>query len=319
MALTDEQKELRRKGIGGSEIAAVAGINPWSSPVDVWERKVGQVEEEVDNYQVERGTFLEEGLARWLEHRAGYEVRQVGTLRHSEHPLVIATPDGAAYGWKDENNLLAAVEIKSPGFHTAKDWEDPVTCPDGIPHYYIPQVTWECAVLGANRCDVAALIGGDLKVYTVPFNPKLFDVLVQKAEQFWVYVEKQEPPPVDGSDSSSQWLKRRFPQHNDKPLLASNGEIEEYIHSLKMVTAKIKEFEAEKKLAENHIKEYVGDAPGIQGPWGKILWKNNKDRESYDTKSLIVHLEQNHPDILKGFFRKIKGPRVFRPYWAREV
>jgi len=33
--------ELRRQGIGGSDAAAILGMNPWKSPMDVWLEKTG--------------------------------------------------------------------------------------------------------------------------------------------------------------------------------------------------------------------------------------------------------------------------------------
>jgi len=36
---TDFQRN-RRKGIGGSDVAAIAGLNPWKTPLQVWKEKV---------------------------------------------------------------------------------------------------------------------------------------------------------------------------------------------------------------------------------------------------------------------------------------
>jgi putative phage-type endonuclease len=319
IGLTKEQLEVRRRGVTGSEIAAVAGLSPWQSPIDVYERKIGQGESVPDSHHIERGNFLEGGLLRWLEHRKGYEVRPVGTVVHQDLDFVIATPDGEAVD-RETGELVAAVEVKSPSFRSAGDWDDPISRPDGIPDYYIPQVTWECAVLGASVCDVAALIGGDLRVYTVPFNRYLFEVLAEKARVFMQHVESRTPPPVDGSDSATQWLKMQFPKHDPKKkFLTATETDEDMITKYHWVCQEMKQLESEKKLYENRIKERLGDAPGIQGTFGKIHWKRTKDISKIDTRALISHLEENDPETIKNFWMTTPGPRVFRPYWSKGV
>ena len=39
--MTPEQREARRSSLGASEIAAVAGIDPFRGPWDIWAEKMG--------------------------------------------------------------------------------------------------------------------------------------------------------------------------------------------------------------------------------------------------------------------------------------
>lgn len=62
MPLSPEQHAIRRGGISGSEIAAVAGLNPWAGPIDVWRSKVepmAPLDEEL-NHNLLRGNLFEE-------------------------------------------------------------------------------------------------------------------------------------------------------------------------------------------------------------------------------------------------------------------
>ena len=48
--MTNERAEwlkARRGGIGGSDVAACLGLNPWRTPVQVWEDKTGRAEHSV--------------------------------------------------------------------------------------------------------------------------------------------------------------------------------------------------------------------------------------------------------------------------------
>jgi len=304
--MTELNMELRKKGVTGSEIAAVAGLNPYSSPVEVWERKVGLRDEPKDNYHMQRGRHLEAGLRAWLAERQGYEVREVPTLQSKSHPLVIASPDGAAY---EKNKLVAAVELKSPT--TGRDWEPPEVKADGIPIYYLPQVTWEMAVLDIDRADVAALIAGNLAVYHVHFNQRLFELLLREAEKFWHYVEKQEPPPLDHTDASKRFLEREFPRHQTDELVVADTETEGLILEYREIRAKAEELERKRKEMENLIKANIGDKAGLRGPWGKITWKATKDRTNIDLKALRAEV----PEIAERYTITKPGSRVLRVYW----
>ncbi|MCX4321231.1 MAG: YqaJ viral recombinase family protein, partial [Lachnospiraceae bacterium] len=44
--------ELRKQGIGGSDAGAVCGVNPYSSPMKVFQDKTGDETEEIDNEAV---------------------------------------------------------------------------------------------------------------------------------------------------------------------------------------------------------------------------------------------------------------------------
>ena len=60
----EEWLNERRSGIGGSDAAAVMGLNPWKSPLDVYLDKTGQLMESPDNPALYWGRVLEEVVAR---------------------------------------------------------------------------------------------------------------------------------------------------------------------------------------------------------------------------------------------------------------
>ena len=37
----NEWLELRKAGIGSSEVATIVGLNPWETPYQLWRRKLG--------------------------------------------------------------------------------------------------------------------------------------------------------------------------------------------------------------------------------------------------------------------------------------
>ncbi len=54
----------RRRGITGTDVAAILGLNPWRNALDVYLEKMGQGEAVQANEAMWWGTYLEEGIAR---------------------------------------------------------------------------------------------------------------------------------------------------------------------------------------------------------------------------------------------------------------
>ena len=48
----------RKKGLGGSDIAAIMGISPWKTPMDVYLEKTTEVQD-IDNEALKRGRRAE--------------------------------------------------------------------------------------------------------------------------------------------------------------------------------------------------------------------------------------------------------------------
>ena len=79
--MTNEQRaawlEGRRTGIGGSDVAAVLGLNPWKTPLDVWNDKLGLSEDKGMSEPAYWGTVLEDTVAREFQQRTGMKVQKV--------------------------------------------------------------------------------------------------------------------------------------------------------------------------------------------------------------------------------------------------
>jgi len=320
MALSREQLEIRKQGVTGSEIAAVAGLSKWGSPIEIWQRKLGLIPEIETTPAMDRGNFLEAGMREWLAKDTGLVIDESSTLVHRDHPLVIATPDGIAY---DNGQAVAAVELKSPGPRTCGDWEDPSERQDGIPTYYMPQVIWEMAVLGLDQCIVGALIWGELRIYRVPFSQDLFDVLLERAKEFWGFVERKEAPPVDGSEAADAMINGMFPAHKTGEIVRSTPDIDAAAGELRRVTAEMKTLKQESDVLKQTIKMHIGDNDGVATAAGKISWRKGKDRTHTawgDFQDSMLNERSKYDDalaLLGNYTTTRPGARVFRPTWKK--
>lgn len=88
--------EARKSGIGGSDVAAVLGMSPWRSPMDVWLEKTGRSEPVEENDAMYWGKKLEALVADRYCEETGNEVRRVKSiLRSREYPMLLGNIDRA--------------------------------------------------------------------------------------------------------------------------------------------------------------------------------------------------------------------------------
>lgn len=288
MSLTKEQLALRRTGITGTDIPALVGMSPFRTPLDVWLSKVEGAEAE-SSEDMERGEFLEDGVARWYAHRTGAAVEQVGTIVHPKNNLVVCTPDRIA-----KLNGERDLSIKVPGPYS-REWGEAGT--DDAPQYAIIQLQWELVALrelrGIEAGDIAALIGGRLSIYPVAADAELQGMLLEAAAKFWRdYVQTGTPPPVDGSESYSEFLKDKA--RTVGALKPAPLEAEYWAKQLKEAQAQLAKWGETEDLARNQLKALCGDARGLCGAGWSAAWSPMKGCivERKPTKTFRVNFKE---------------------------
>lgn len=94
-----EWLEERRRSIGGSEVGAILGLNPYAGPFSVWANKTGKVPDAEPSEAMRQGTDLEDYVARRFSERTGLRVERVNyLLRNSEYPHLHANIDRRIVG-----------------------------------------------------------------------------------------------------------------------------------------------------------------------------------------------------------------------------
>ena len=306
--LTPEQQAIRQKGIGASEIAAVAGLSPWAKPIDIYLRKLG-MGEAIDSHHIDRGNFLEPAIIKWYAHKYKRTVESSPTLQHPKHPIVIATPDAIS---TDEHGVRRVVEVKAPGFRTAREWGPAES--DGVPDYYRCQVMWQMAATGLKEAEVVAFIDGDIQRYTVPWHQEFFDLMLRMAEEFWEsHVVRRRPPDADGSTNYSEFNAQRFPESIGTAFEDNTDETAEWAEMYGDACDKLKEIDDKKRLARQKLEAVIGTRQGIYGYWGKIHWRTVKSGERTDWQAVAKSLDAPE-SIIAQHTRIAKGYRSFKTY-----
>lgn len=146
----DEWLEIRRKSLGGSDIAAVLGMNPYSSPLGVYCDKKGLAPEREDNEAIRQGRDLEQYAAERFTEATGLKVRRENAILYNdEYPFLHANIDR----WIVGQDSGLEVKTTSPYNKTAFDQGD-------VPANYY----WRCmaymAVTGCASWYLAILVHG---------------------------------------------------------------------------------------------------------------------------------------------------------------
>ena len=95
----DEWAELRSHYIGGSDAAAVVGLNDYTSPYCLWAEKTGKVPGFAGNLATEVGTYLEDFVAKKFAQETGKKIRNdQQSYFNSDYPWAIANIDRAIVG-----------------------------------------------------------------------------------------------------------------------------------------------------------------------------------------------------------------------------
>ncbi len=277
MSLTEKQLKMRRTGIGASEIAALAGLSKYSTPIQIYERKVGLAPAE-SSLRMDLGDLLEEPIAQLYARRTGTRLRKCVTLRHRTHEIALATPDRAVFRGEVPAGLPIRsaerlLQIKTTGWRQRDEWGREGT--DEIPEDYLAQVQWEMDVADVPLCDVAVLVDRDeFLVYTVARDPELVAGLHEVAARFWQdHVLPQRPPPPDASERYAEYLGRAFPREQSELLKPAPLEIEATALALRGHEAAIKDLTQLAEVEKNTLRAFIGEATGVTGSFGRITWK----------------------------------------------
>ncbi|MDH3571210.1 MAG: YqaJ viral recombinase family protein, partial [Gemmatimonadota bacterium] len=84
----------RLTGIGGSDVGAIVGVDPYRNALDVYLEKTGEVEpDEAPTPVQERGRFLEPVIRQLYKLRSGRRLQPARFRRHPEHKWMIGHPD----------------------------------------------------------------------------------------------------------------------------------------------------------------------------------------------------------------------------------
>ena len=298
MMTREQWLATRKTGIPASDAAAILGLSPWKSPLDVWLEKTGRAT--IQEIAPERedlfflGHQLEPAIAAMYSRKTGRELLQVqenrGLLRHQKHPIVIGTPDRLVVGER------RGVELKSEVAFMDR-FGDPGT--DDVPMYYAVQCAQYMAITDFDAWDIALLHGGaKFAIYTLERNRDMERDLVEFIVEWWHrHVVANVAPEIDGSESATRYLANEF-RKNVRPLEKATDAEEDLAIELGKLRENLAIAEGIKSLFENRIRKAIGDREGFFGSFGRVTWKKSKDSTIVDYETAFEELADHARTVL---------------------
>jgi len=307
----DENEWLanRTKGIGGSDVGAICGVNKYSSARLVYLKKTGQYQDSEDEFSeaaLERmhfGRLLEPIVANEYVRRTGNKVVVApATLAHKDYPWAIANVDRLIVD--DKGIPYGILECK-----TASEYMDDAWSEGDIPLSYLYQLNWYLWITGLEYGVIACLVGGNkFYHYEIWRNDELLrDEILPKVDRFWNYhVKNLIEPELTGADADSELVANENSEViKGSEIVLEDETINELAATVKECRAKIKELEATEKEAANRLKEVLKNNE-IGYTKDYIIKWSPRSQSRVDT----VKLKEKYPTVYEDCLKRINF-RVF--------
>ena len=302
----DEWLAFRKKGIGSSDAAAAAGLNPYKSQLELWMEKTGRdaglpkIDPNDESSPTYWGTLLEPIVAAHYTKRTGNRVRRINAvLQHPFEPWMLANIDREVLG----DSGVQVLECKTAGLNGVRLWKE------GVPEYVQLQVMHQLAVTGKSAADVAVLVcGQELQVHRIQRDEQMIANLIEVERVFWRYVETDQAPPADGSDSADQALRCLFPYDSGTSLdLSDDLEMSAVFDDLVAVRRVLAEHLQLEAQLKQRIQQRMGEASRATFEGGDVTWKRSKDSNGFDLGRLL----RERPELATQFAVPTPGTRRF--------
>lgn len=311
-----EWQALRRTGIGGSDVAALLGMDRYSSPYQLYLEKRGELGEQPMSDGLARaarwGHLHEPLMAAEFTRQTGFRTRRLGLIRHQDDPWRLANLDYRIVGCPDGP---CGLELKNRSAWKRDEW-GPSGDPDGVPDKEALQTVHYLAVTGYRHFHVGVLINGnDDRWYRMDWDDQLITDVVEMEGVFWKRVLAGDPPDVDGSAAvtdllATMWTSQAEAERVVDPLAAGG-----LISSRQAIKEQIADLGSELAAVENQLKEQLGEkelAVAVGGDAPLYTWKQNgqfsekRFRQAnpdlaakYETHIPVLDraaIQANHPD-----------------------
>ncbi len=266
-ATKEEWLEARRRYVTASEIHAILGQVPWESPLAVFGRKLGLIDEKDETEAMRFGTLLQPIVRDAYVQETKRQVRGVGdyTLLVSErYPFLACTLDYLILPLVPERGE-GALEVKTTGAFHRGEWSE------GPPLRAQIQLQFQLIVTGLAWGSVAGLLGGQsFRWGDVEADVDFQGIAMEAVQEFHRRLELKDPPPADWTDSSKAALKALYPKETGEAI-ALPDEVHDWLE--KWEGGRKLEGEGKKQKDEygNLIRQAIGAATfGVLAGIGKF-------------------------------------------------
>ena len=279
-----EQFLLDRKlGIGGSDIAAIMGLSPYSTPLDVYRDKMNpEVVYEELTEDLKRGARVEKYILQEYSEVSGLEIEtNLTPFIHPEYPFMRGNIDAKV---ANQNVIVEAKSTKCP----ISLWEQ------GIPEYYRTQVAYYAMLSNAERVDVPVLFSNWQYACFTYWRDYEYEARIKKAViDFWNnHIVAGIPP----EPSTPAELQEVYPRIEDAKTIKADSDIREKVNIWQETLLRRRELEKREEKLKIEIQSFMGDAGILDSGFCKVALK-----ERTATRLDAGRLKEAMPDLYREY------------------
>ncbi|MBP8285154.1 MAG: YqaJ viral recombinase family protein [Chromatiaceae bacterium] len=314
----------RLSGLGGSDIGAILGLNPWRTPYQVFLEKIGEAPPFEGNLQTRFGQHAEEFVAWEYCHQTGRQVQRfTAMLRHPEVPLIghvdrLVVPEGA----KKASHLgqirtdLGLEAKTASAFATGRASEWGESGSDQVPEAYLVQCATYMALTECPRWDLAVLFGNtEFRIYHLTRDLELEAMILDEAARFWTDHVLARNPPTPSSEAEA---RQRWPRHSEGKVLEADLEIRALLSQLAEYKRQGQKVAAQEQITKDRLLPLLADADSVRhGSLILATYRANKDSQRTDWQRVAGALMQDQPGeridaLMAEYTHTQPGSRVLR-------
>jgi predicted phage-related endonuclease len=268
----------RNTYIGAYDICSIIGVNPYCSVEEMAMRKLGMIDAVEVNEAMEMGLLFEDAILNRAEKELGKIDFRGRFIQHPSIEYLGGTIDGIA------GDTL--IDAKNLNYFSMKEWEE-----NGVPEVYIVQLNYYAALLNAlgepvYSAKLAVVFGGQtFRIFDVPIDKELGDILIQKAVDFWnrFIVNKES---LNLAQAPVGLLEKYYSKSNGTEIALNDDHIGFALREYIRIREEIKERDEALKRNKAIIEAAMAEA-------SKAVWTNgneaiavswgNTTKKSFDT------------------------------------
>lgn len=246
--------------VGGSDVATIFGVSPWTTPLELWMIKKGRMKpaSKPNSLQLEMGHLLEPIAAHFYAVKTGNTVTDDTYMyQHADHPYALADFDRRFTRASDgEPGIL---ECKSCTYRHASDWADGT-----FPLYYELQLRFYLAVADVNIGAFSAVWGNnpdsDMATPEITRDKAKEDMIFERLDE-WIWSLKNDKPPTMAGIAPKlalESLARIYDASNPAlPTVELPSKCEKQLRRILHLQDQIKNCNAEIKTYEKEVQAHT--------------------------------------------------------------
>lgn len=304
--------EIRKQGVGGSEIGAILGHSKYACAIDIYLDKLGRsdlAEEISDEKQaiMDSGSDMEELILELYRKKTGRKVVTINAvLQHPTVPHAIVNVDAIA---QREDGTWGILEVKN-SLAMGKEWKD-----GKVPLMYEDQCRHGMWITGLHWGEVVSLRSGrwvEGSRYLVEESPEWEASAEEAIYDFWECVQTKTLPriPQEVGVGHTIWREAMARVAGEIPerSITASPYLDRSLLRYKELKAREKEVKEEIEALGGIIADELGGPGEVSFSGGQCSWKQNKPTSSFDRKAFA----KEYPEIEEKFVVMKPGAFVLR-------